>query len=160
MDKNNIMKKLRLLLPIVLAVVTILFTSSCKTPKLESGGPYSPTNSTGQVIYNDIGLALADASYKFAYETTLDVMRFERNNRAAIWAISPDVKRKLDLIRPQVAEIDRRWAAARRDYRLNPTPAGLSVIQTVLAEMQRVLPIVQKQIQPVYTSLTTKPATP
>lgn len=134
-----------------------ILTTSCKTPKLESGGPYSPTNEVGQVIYNDVGLALADASYKFAYETVLGVMEFERKNRAAIWAISPDIKKGLDAARPQVVDIDRRWAESRQLYKANPTPAGLNTIQQILAEMKRILPIIQKQIDPVYNTLTKTP---
>lgn len=147
---------------IALMLATWAATSTltgCKTPKLEPGGVYTSTNATGQVIYNDVGLALADASYKFAYETALDVMRFERDNRAAIWAISPEIKKNLDAARPTVVDINKRWAEARKMYKANPTPAGLDAIQTILAEMRRILPIIQKQITPVYQALA-KPPTP
>ncbi len=145
------MKKLLLIAPLLLFLAAV----GCKTT-LEPGGAYAPTNSLGQVIYNDTGLALADTSYKLAYETTLAVFRFERQNRAALWAISPEIKHTLDKARVQVQGIDRRWAEARQMYKLNPTPAGLSVLQTVLAEIQRILPIVQAQLDPVYSTLTVK----
>lgn len=128
----------------------------CRTaPKLEPGGVYAPTNDVGQVIYNDIGLALADASYKFAYETVTAVLRFEREHRAEIFKLTPDVKHALDAVRPKVVEVDRRWAVARQAYRANPTPAGLSTLQTILSEVQRLVPAVQAELQPFYAQLTT-----
>lgn len=149
---------MKILTPILFAlflIVTIALTG-CKTPRLEIGGVYAPTNSVGEVIYNDIGLALADTAYKFSYETVLAVFQFERDNRQAIWELSSTVKRDLDQLRPKVVEIDRRWAAARRVYRANPTPAGLSTLQTILSEINRIVPAVQAKIAPVYTQLTIK----
>lgn len=137
----------------VIALCAVL-ACGCKTATLEPGGPYAPTNSVGQVLYNDAGLALADASYKMAYDTMFAVFKLERDNRQAIWDISPTVKRALDGIRPQVVEIDRRWAAARKLYKAAPTPAGLSTLQTILAEIQRLLPVVQDQLVPVNATLT------
>lgn len=138
---------------------TELLTGCKGIGKLEAGGAYSLTNSQGQVIYNDIGLALADASYKFAYQTVDGVLKFERDNRAAIKALSPtvglDVKHALDRIRPTVWDIDQRWAVARRAYRLNPTPAGLTTLQTLLAEIQRLVPVVQAELVPINQALST-----
>ena len=137
----------------------------CKTSQLEPGGAYAPTNAAGVVLYNDVGLALADASYKFAYETALAVMRFERDNRAAIAAISPSigasVKTEMDKMRTQVWAVDVRWAKARQAYKLSPTPAGLTTLQTVLSEIQRLVPVVQSQLAPVQSlSLTAITPTP
>ena len=131
-----------------------LGTAGCKTPRLEPGGAYSPTNSVGQVIYKDVGLAVADASYKFTYESALAVFRFERENRAEIWKLAPGVKRSLDKLRPNVVEVNRRWAIARQAYKVNPTPAGLTTLQTILAELQRLLPVVQAELVPVTSALT------
>jgi len=146
------MKKLLLL---TLFAATIF--CGCKTPTLEPGGAYAQTNALGQVVYNEIGLALADASYKLAYETIQTVMKFERDNRDAIWKISPQVKTQLDILRPQVVAVDLRWATARQSYRLNPTPTGLSTIQTVLDEVQRFIPVVQSQLQSATIALTSQP---
>lgn len=145
---------LALLAPLL--TLPVAFTG-CKAPRLEAGGVYAPTNATGQVVYNDLGLPLADASYKFAYETTLAVFAFERDNRAAIWAISPDVKHALDKARPQVVAIDLRWAQARHLYRAHPTPAGLTTLQTILAEINRLVPIVQAQLAPMNQALLAQP---
>jgi hypothetical protein len=143
-----------LLLTLIGGMAALALSSiSCKTPHLEAGGSYAPTNAQGQVIYNDVGLALADASYKYAYNQIFDVMKFERENRKTIYAISPtgelNFKHALDRLRPMVVEIDKRWAFARRAYRLNPTPAGLNDLQTALAEIQRFVPVVQSQLVPI-----------
>ena len=149
-------KSIMAAIALALAVsIPLSITTGCKTPSLETGGVYAPTNSFGEVLYNDIGLVLADSSYKFSYETVLAVFAYERNNRQAIWDISPDVKHALDVLRPKVVAIDRKWVNARLLYKANPTPAGLSVLQTVLAEIQRIVPVIQSQIDPVYSKLIT-----
>lgn len=118
----------------------------CKSPKLEAGGAYAPTNAVGLVVYQDVGLAVADATYKFTYEATLAVFRFEREHRAELWAISPKIKAELDQLRPKVVDVNRRWALARHAYKANPTPAGLSTLKTILSELQRLLPAAQSQL--------------
>lgn len=148
---------------LTLVVVCIGSNLSCKSPKLEPGGVYAPTNAVGQVLYNDLGLALTDASYKFAYETALSPLKFERDNRAEIFALSPDVglsvKQSLDKVRAEIWDIDQRWAAARKVYKANPTPGGLTTLQTVLSEIERIIPVVQSQLAPVYQVLATKTIT-
>lgn len=143
---------------LTLAITALL--CGCKTRSLEPGGVYAPTNQLGQVIYNDVGLALTDASYKFAYETALSPLKFEQDNREAIFALSPSVglavKKALDKARADIWDIDKRWALARVAYKANPTPAGLSILQTVLAEIERIIPVVQSQLSPVYQVLSTK----
>jgi len=149
---------------VICAALMLLFVGmSCKTPSLESGGVYAPTNQVGQVIYNDLGLALADASYQFAYSTVLAPLRFERDNRVMIFAANPQVglsvKHAMDRVREQVWMVDVRWATARKAYRASPTPAGLTALQTILAEIQRIIPAVQSQLDPVYQVIV-KPSTP
>lgn len=125
--------------------------------KLEPGGVYAPTNSAGVVVYNDQALALADASYQFTYETVQSVFKFERDNRDVIWAVSHDVKHGLDKARPVAVDINRRWAAARNAYKKNPTPEGISTLQSILSELNRLLPVVQQQLEPVKNIKTNKP---
>lgn len=149
------MKKLLFAIGLALAVSVIL--PGCKTPTLEPGGLYNPTNAIGQVLYNNTGFALADTTYRLTYETALAVFAYERNNRKVIWDLSPQVKKSLDRIRPTVVDIDHRWAMARKAYRANPTPAGLSTLQSILDEIQKLLPIIQQQLAPVYSTLTLKP---
>lgn len=139
----------------VCAGLLTLTSTGCKTAKLEVGGVYAPTNSLGQVIYNDLGLALTDASYKFAYETAINACGFEKNHRAEIKAIIPSqwltIKNAFDGVRDSIWEVDSRWAVARRAYKLNPTPAGLSTVQTILAEMNRLVPTAQALVTTIPT---------
>jgi hypothetical protein len=139
-----------------LALLSLSLTLGCKT-NLEVGGVYAPTNSVGQVIYNDQGLFLADATWKFSYEAMLSVFQFERDNRIALWGISPTIKHKLDSWRPAVVDIRKRWAESRHLYKQNPTPAGLSTLQGILSELNRLLPVVQAQIDPAVHALVVKP---
>lgn len=152
----------KILSSLILVAALCVCTSGCKTPHAAPGGVYAPTNQVGAVIYDDTALALADASYKFTYESALTVFRFERDHRAEIAALSPsvglDVKHGLDQARATTWEIDQRWAKARQAYKLSPTPAGLSTLQTILAEIQRLLPVVQTQLAPV-TAVLTQPKT-
>lgn len=149
------MKKLIPFASVVLCAGLLIGCSGgCKSASLEPGGAYAPTNAAGAVIYSDKDLALADASYKFTYETIQSVFKFERDNRAAIWAVSHEVKHALDQARPVAVEIDHRWAAARNAYKKNPTPEGLTTLQTILAELNRLLPVVQQSLEPVRNTST------
>jgi hypothetical protein len=136
---------------LVFGVWGLGFGSGCAGPKtLEPGGVYAPTNDAGELITNERGLALTDASYRFAYDTALSVFRFEREHRAEIFDLSPvigqKIKTALDGARATVWEVDQRWARARLAYRLNPTPAGLTTLQTVLSELERIIPVIQSQM--------------
>ena len=139
-----------------IGLVIGLIGLGCNTAKLQEGGVYAPTNAVGQVIYNDLGLALADATYKLTYTAILDIFKFERDNRKIIWDLSPEVKKSLDIARPQVVAINRRWAASRKVYRQNPTPSGLNDLQLIMAEINRILPVVQANIEPVKNKIVIK----
>jgi hypothetical protein len=133
--------------------------AGCKNTQLESGGAYAPavTNAAGQVTpatQPEQALYVSDAAYKLAFDTVIGVMNFERDNREDLKKISPQIKTSLDKIRPTVAEINHRWALARKAYKANPTPAGLSTVQGVVAEIVRLVPVVQAELAPVYSSVT------
>jgi hypothetical protein len=66
------------------------------------------------------------------------VFRFERDNRDNLWKLSPDIKHTLDKIRPDAAQAVQTYAAARKAYIANPTPTGLSMLNTILAKVQQV----------------------
>ena len=149
--------KLKTLTFLTLAALALTLGVSCKTPTLEPGGAYSPasTNAAGQVVLTaqpDTALFVADAAYKLAYDTVFAVLKFERDNRAALLKISPTIKSALDQARPEVVAIDRRWALARQAYKLNPTPAGLNTIQLIIADIQRLIPVVQAELAPAYAT--------
>lgn len=147
------MKKLLLIIPLLASLV------GCKTPDLEFGGAYNPsiTNEVGEVLAvaaPESALFIADSSYKFAYETIFAVMKFERDNRAEIQKLSPQVKVELDKLRPKIVEIDRRWALARLAYKVNPTPNELSTLKRIVAEISRLVPVVQSQLNPAFEAIT------
>jgi len=102
-------------------------------------------------------LFAADASYKFAYSTVLNALAFERDNRETIKAIAPQVKPALDKVRETTWEIDQKWARARSAYKANPTPAGLTTLETILAEIEKLMPIVTVALEPYIGKLTATP---
>ena len=118
---------------IAVAVLALALTAfvGCKTPTLETGGAYAPTATTA-----NMPLYVADVAYKVAYDSVNAVFKIEYDNRAVLWQTSPKIKATLDGIRPQAWDAHVRWAAARKVYDLNPTPEGLSTLQTILANMQ------------------------
>jgi len=137
-----------------LAAAGFMFTG-CQSPALQSGGAYAPaqvvTNLSGTVTTNatsapDLGLYFADQAYKLAYDTVDGVLKFEYDNRADLATKFPQLKPALDKIRPTVKDIDYRWAVARSIYKQNPTPDGLSQIQNILAEISRLVPVVNAQL--------------
>lgn len=131
-------------------------SGGCKSSTLEPGGVYAPTNAAGEVVYSDRELALSDASYKLAYETVQSVFKFEKDNRQALWEISPDIKKALDAGRTNAVAIDRRWAQARNTYKKNPTPEGIGTLQSILSELHRLLPVVQQQVSGISQDVNTK----
>lgn len=147
---------------IIIALVVAIaatFLSGCKTPQLEPGGAYSPaiTNAAGDVVLTtapETALYVTDAAYKFAYDTVYAVLKFERDNRVELARISPEIKKALDRVRPKVVDIERRWANARQLYKANPTPEGLTTIQSIIAEIQRLIPVAQAELEPFYASIT------
>lgn len=129
--------------------------------RLESGGAYAPvtTNATGEVTAAtapETVLFITDATYQFAYRTVLGVMQFELDHRQELLRLAPQVKAGLDALRPQVQDIDVRWARARQRYQAHPTPAGLTALQQVAAELTRLLPVAQQELAPAFAALTPK----
>ncbi len=137
MNKN----KLKIFVSTIL-VVTSLAIAGC-VHKLELGGAYSPsqTNSLGVVTAvsaPDMALYTADSTFALAYATADGAFTFERNNRAFLWKVSPNIKHNLDKIRPQAVDIKNRYLAARKIYIANPIPANLSTLNLILAELQKI----------------------
>ncbi len=133
---------------LVTASVCIVSITGCHTTKLASGGAYAPTiaGTTNAASNPDLGLYFADAAYKLAFDAVDGVFKFELANRAQLQKVSPAIKTNLDKIRPTAWQIERRWALARAAYRANPTPAGLSQLQTILSEISRLVPVAQSQL--------------
>ncbi len=134
----------------IAAGATIIFGGAmgCQTSKLAPGGVYAPVvaGTTNAVAAPEIGLYYADAAYKLAYDAVDGALVFEMNNRAALQKISPAIKTELDKIRPTVWQIEQRWALARQVYKTAPTPTGLTELQTIIAEIGRLVPVAQSQL--------------
>lgn len=113
-----------------LAVAPLALTS-CKST-LEPGGAYAPA---GQLP--DKAFYVADASYQLAYKAIDACFNFERDNRAYLWAVSPQIKHKLDEIRPQAVAANAEYLHARSVYMKYPVAPNLSLLQTVLGKIQQ-----------------------
>ncbi|MDB6022983.1 MAG: hypothetical protein JWQ04_2840 [Pedosphaera sp.] len=157
-------RALKMLLCLALPALLLL---GCHTPSFQAGGAYSgstvATNATGLVTTNvvsapDPAFYLADSGYKLAYQTVDGVLGYELQYRAQLKISFPQLKPALDAIRPTLWNIDQRWAAARLAYQKNPTPAGLTILQSILPEIQRLVPTVQAAIAPVYAAPIPTPA--
>jgi hypothetical protein len=104
----------------------------CKAT-LEPGGPYAPT---GQQA--DMPFYVVDGAFNLAYTTVDATFKWEKDNRAALWKLSPDIKKTLDTIRPEASKVVKQYATARSAYLKNPTPEGLSDLQFALATIRKV----------------------
>ena len=137
------MKFLKRSAPSILFVVLCLALSTGCKATLEQGGAYAPaiTNAvTGEVTYNqlpDMEFYNVDAAYLLAYSTVNAVFQFERDNRAYLWKVSPNIKRTLDQIRPQAVAANAEYHKARAVYIANPVPTGLDRLQTILAKINQ-----------------------
>jgi hypothetical protein len=140
---------------VALGVASLLFiTAGCHSPQLQAGGAYAPsivtTNADGSTVTSpgtpETALFIADSSFKLAYDAIDGVFKFEMDNRADLAAKFPQLRPALDKLRPQVWKICKRWAIARQVYKANPTPAGLSQVQTILADIERLVPVAQAEL--------------
>lgn len=135
------------------ALLTVAITG-CKT-HLASGGAYSPgefvvtTNVAGTTATNfvlssaqNIAFYEADTAYNAAYSIVDAAFKWESDNRAQLYKLTPEIKHTLDKIRPAAWQVQQRWAAARQAYEANPIPANLTAIQTLVAQIQSLVPTV------------------
>lgn len=143
---------------LVIACLILPVLTGCKT-RLAQGGAYAPGTTTittdlnGVTSTNFVATAapdkafyLVDADYDLAYATLDAAFTFEKENRDALWKVSPEIKHTLDSIRPQAWIVNLQWAAARKVYAANPIPAGLSNLQTYLAQIKNLATAAQAAI--------------
>lgn len=134
------MKKFRSFLAagFFLLICASISLTGCKTPQLESGGAYAPVDTNGvATIAPDPVFYQVDAGFYLCYQAVDAAFTFERNNRALLWKLSPSIKHQLDGIRPLAWRAVTEYSAARAAYLGNPTPAGLSGLQAILAKVQQ-----------------------
>jgi len=152
-----------LIFAVAIAPIALSLWTGCKST-LAPGGAYAPgsfvvtTDPSGASVTNFVPSAAADkaffvvdSAYDIAYSAIDAVFTFERENRLALWNLSPDIKHTLDKIRPQAWDANVRYARARQQYISNPVPAGLSTLQSTLAELQNLAASVQAAIAPAKT---------
>jgi hypothetical protein len=118
--------------------------------RLELGGSYAPatslttTNDSGVISTSltpasapDFALYSADSTFELAYSALNAAFKIERDNRAFLWKLSPDIKHSLDNIRPDATIAVMTYTRARAEYELHPTPVNLSSMQSALALVQK-----------------------
>lgn len=135
------MKKLTQIIGLIsLAVLLLSIPAGCKST-LEPGGAYAPIGQAPDKAFYGV-----DATFDLAEGIVDGALKFERDNRLLLWRLSPDIKHSLDKLRPEFVNIVKQWGTARKAYMANPTPAGLSTLQTILGQMQQVSQAIQAVI--------------
>jgi len=130
----------KLFFTFTLALAMVAGFTACKTQKLETGGAYAPIAADGtQVIAPDLGLYAADSAFKLAHTAVNIAFEFERDNRAFLKTISPEIKKSLDDLRPQAVACWVAYAKARTAYLQYPTPAGLDRLASITGKMTQLL---------------------
>lgn len=131
---------------------------------LQPGGAYYPGTTTtvvnpdGTTTTNfvaisapDMAFFAVDSSYKLAYSIVDAAFMFEKDNRDALWKLTPSIKHKLDEIRPAAWDANVRYLRARAVYKTTPIPANLSTLQTILTEIQNLSGAATAAIAPAKT---------
>ncbi len=130
-------KMKRLFNSILLAVALVLAVAGCNKATLQTGGAYSGVTPAGVTNGTpDMAFFIADSSFDLAYATLDGAFKFEQDNRATLWAISPGIKHTLDGIRPQAANLAKQYLDARGSYIANPSSSGLSSVNRILAQVE------------------------
>lgn len=156
MNKKRISNCVALLLVSIGLFVTT--GSSCRGDRLEPGGAYAPTQVdplTGVVTPTsapDIQIFIIDTLYKLTFSSVDLIFDLERSNERFFWSISPDIKHTLDKLRIPTWEINVEFHRARDAYDANPTPAGLSTLETILGRMRQV----NDGLKPISETMNTK----
>lgn len=121
----------------VLALCAVFI--GCKTPTLEPGGAYAPVDTNGvPTLLPDVGFYTTDAAYRVVHSAGMMIFDYEKENRATLWKLSPNIKKELDKIRPEFWQWNGFYLRARNGYMLHPTPAGLDAMNTALAKLRQV----------------------
>jgi len=113
------------------ALLPVLVGCASGNARLETGGAYARTNNAP-----DYAFYALEVSYDLALSAFKTASRLEIDNRQLFWSVSPEIKHTLDAIRPQALAAARAYSKARAIYVSNPTPSGLSGLQTLLGQFQ------------------------
>lgn len=130
---ESIFQALVLTLALLLGAMLFNGCGLLSAKKFEPGGAYANTDTTAATPE----LYASDAAFDLAYRALDVTFKYERDNRAALWAISPKIKHSLDGLRESATQVWLDYAVARKAYLATPTTANLSALQTVLGKMQQ-----------------------
>lgn len=119
---------------LILAIIPSLLVSGCanRQARLETGGAYAIEGVEADLTFYQI-----DAAYRVAEGTIDAAFKFESDNREMLWAISPEIKKTLDSIRPEAVAAKQRYLNSRATYKAMPVPANLPTLQAALIKMQQ-----------------------
>src|SRR4051794_27853928 len=116
MNTNKTKGFLSVALLAAVLLTNAIYNVGCSSTKLEAGGSFAPVATNSVSAASAIGFYAVDAAYDLAYATVDTAFNFERNNRAVLWRISPEVKHGLDSLRPQLDAVRLKYALARQAY--------------------------------------------
>lgn len=102
--------------------------------KFEPGGAYAKTETSAAMP----DLYVTDAAFDLAFKSLDTTFKFERDNRAALWVISPKIKHALDGLRVEASQVWLDYAAARQAYLSVPIAANLDTVRLALAKLQQI----------------------
>jgi hypothetical protein len=116
-------------------ILGCVLLAGCVTgARLETGGPYA--ESATQAAMPE--LFVLDSGFDLAYSALDAAFRYEKNNRAALWLISPDIKHSMDKLRLEAKRVVLDYAIARTAYKANPVSVNLDMVSAALAVLQNV----------------------
>lgn len=118
-----------LLTALVLLTGCALFSAD----KFEPGGAYAKTATAAAMP----DLYVTDAAFDLAWKSVNTAFKFEQDNRATLWVISPKIKHSLDAIRPEASQVWLDYAAARQAYLTMPIAANMDALRAALAKLQQ-----------------------
>ncbi len=147
---NKITRKLLAAVACLGLAGALLATPGCTSDRLAGGGVYTTasTNADGTITATaDIALYRVDATFKMAVSSMDTAFNYERDNRAALWSISHDIKHTFDLIRPKAVDAKKRYAAFRAVYVALPADQRTTKdLEGIVTEIQTLLASVSAAI--------------
>jgi len=102
--------------------------------KFEPGGAYVSTDTSAAMPE----LYAMDSGFDLTYEAVDLVFKYEKDNRMALWAVSPRIKHEVDKLRVQASQVWLDYAVARQAYLSTPIPANLSALKVAVVKLQQI----------------------
>lgn len=112
-------------------IAVALLALGCVATRLSTGGAYAQSEASKA----QPELFALDASFDVAYAALDTVFKYEKQNRSALWKLSPNIKHGLDKLRKESVIVATDYATARTVYLTNQVE-GLSRMQSSLNKLQ------------------------